>query len=119
MVGHRYDICAAVPANMLPGFGLTLSPLAGTSFINQTWVQELSSQPNKRAANDKKSVIGYFMNRFAAHGTAKWPVHSTTWFVVEMLTKLLTTPCQSYSGTPVPNIQRAYMPFIRDLVSDV
>ncbi|KAI4090289.1 MAG: hypothetical protein LQ344_004837 [Seirophora lacunosa] len=62
MVGHRYDICAAVPANMLPGFGLTLSPLAGTSFINQTWVQELSSQPNKRAANDKKSVIGYFMN---------------------------------------------------------
>ncbi|KAL9010000.1 MAG: hypothetical protein Q9173_005027 [Seirophora scorigena] len=45
------------------GFVLTLSPLAGTSFINQTWVQELSSQPNKRAANDKKSVIGYFMNR--------------------------------------------------------
>ncbi|KAL9017489.1 MAG: hypothetical protein Q9185_005202 [Variospora sp. 1 TL-2023] len=97
------------------GFVLTLSPLAGTSFVNQRWLQELRSYPSKGAAHDNKSVIGYLMNRYAVHGTAKWPVQSTTWFVVEMLTKLLTTPTQSYSGLPVPNIQRAYMPFIRDL----
>ncbi|KAL8665085.1 MAG: hypothetical protein Q9202_002485 [Teloschistes flavicans] len=97
------------------GFVLTLSPLAGIGMVDKRTLQDIQSRPGTRAARDDTSFIGSFMDRYAASGTAGWPVKSTLWFVVMLLTELLTTPRKNSSGIPVPSIQRAYIPTIRDL----
>ncbi|KAL9576842.1 MAG: hypothetical protein Q9212_006772 [Teloschistes hypoglaucus] len=98
------------------GFVLTLSPLAGIGMVDKRTLQEIQYRPGTRAARDDTSFIGSFMNRYAASGTAGWPTQSTLWFVVMLLTELLATPRKNSSGIPVPSIQRAYIPTIRDLI---
>lgn len=101
------------------GFVLTLSPLAGIGMVDKRTLQDIQSRPGTRAARDDTSFIGSFMDRYAASGTAGWPTKSTLWFVVMLLTELLATPRKNSSGIPVPSIQRAYIPTVRDLVSSI
>lgn len=104
---------------MFLGFVLTLSPLAGINYLDKSGLQEIQLRPGTRAARDKASFIAYFMEKYTESGTADWPIKSTVWFVVELLTQLLMTPRQIYSGTPVPNIPSAYTPSVRDMVRNV
>lgn len=101
------------------GFVLTLSPLAGVGMVDKRTLQEMQSRPGTRAARDDTSFLGSFMDKYAASGIAGWPTKSTLWFVVMLLTELLATPRKNSSGIPVPSIQRAYIPTIRDLVSSI
>ncbi|KAL9578827.1 MAG: hypothetical protein Q9203_006951, partial [Teloschistes exilis] len=98
------------------GFVLTLSPLAGVGMVDKRTLQEMQSRPGTRAARDDTSFLGSFMDKYAASGTAGWPTKSTLWFVVMLLTELLATPRKNSSGIPVPSMQRAYIPTIRDLI---
>ncbi|KAI4109394.1 MAG: hypothetical protein L6R37_000551 [Teloschistes peruensis] len=98
------------------GFVLTLSPLAGVGMVDKRTLQEMQSRPGTRAARDDTSFLGSFMDKYAASGIAGWPTKSTLWFVVMLLTELLATPRKNSSGIPVPSIQRAYIPTIRDLI---
>ncbi|KAL8635876.1 MAG: hypothetical protein Q9228_006677, partial [Teloschistes exilis] len=99
------------------GFVLTLSPLAGVGMVDKRTLREMQSRPGTRAARDDTSFLGSFMDKYAASGTAGWPTKSTLWFVVMLLTELLATPRKNSSGIPVPSMQRAYIPTIRDLKS--
>ncbi|KAL8898273.1 MAG: hypothetical protein Q9207_006790 [Kuettlingeria erythrocarpa] len=87
----------------------------GTAYLDRDRLQEIQLRPGTRAARDETSFLGYFMKNYAHSGTEHWPIKSTTWFVVEMLTQLLVTPHRSSSGTPVPDMQSAYTPSVRDL----
>ncbi|KAI4269764.1 MAG: hypothetical protein LQ337_007085 [Flavoplaca oasis] len=99
------------------GFVLTMSPLAGVNYLNKSNLQEIQSRPGTRAANDRPSFIRFFMQKYRQTGTAQWPIKSTEWFVVELLTQLLITPCHSSWSAPVPGIQNAYAPAVRELKS--
>ncbi|KAL9628878.1 MAG: hypothetical protein Q9204_005599 [Flavoplaca sp. TL-2023a] len=99
------------------GFVLTMSPLAGVNYLNRSNLQEIQSRPGTRAANDRPSFIRYFMQKYRQTGTTQWPIKSTEWFVVELLTQLLITPCHSSWSAPVPGIQNAYAPAVRELKS--
>ena len=101
---------------MILGFVLTLSPLAGKQLLDKAGLRQIQSRPGTRAALDESSFIGYFMAKYAQSGTKDWPVKSTTWFVVEVLTQLAITPFPFPSRTPVPSLQSAYTPIVRDLV---
>ncbi|KAL8875096.1 MAG: hypothetical protein Q9198_006499 [Flavoplaca austrocitrina] len=99
------------------GFVLTMSPLAGVNYLNKNNLQEIQSRPGTRAANDRPSFIRFFMQKYRQSGTTQWPIKSTEWFVVELLTQLLITPCHSSWSAPVPGIQNAYAPAVRELKS--
>ncbi|KAL8692000.1 MAG: hypothetical protein Q9218_002892 [Villophora microphyllina] len=105
------------------GYVLTMSPLAGTGIFDKYSLQNIGSRSGTRAANDNTSFIGHFMDKDtssgndSAGGTTGSPVKSTLWFVVAMLTDLLATPRKTSSGIPVPSIQRAYIPTVRDLIN--
>ncbi|KAL8670641.1 MAG: hypothetical protein Q9168_004835 [Polycauliona sp. 1 TL-2023] len=100
-----------------PGYVLTMSPLAGINYLNKTNMQDLQFRTGSRAANDHASFINSFMRRYRETGTALWPIKSTEWFVLELLTQLLVTPCQSRSSKSIPGIQNAYIPSARELRS--
>lgn len=103
-------------ANMPLGYVLTLSPIAGINYLDKSSLQNIQLRPGTRAALDPTSFIGNFAHRYSKFGSRDWPSKSTVCFVVEMLTQLLMTPDGLLSGTPVPNIQSAYIPSVRDLV---
>ncbi|KAL8979369.1 MAG: hypothetical protein Q9205_005279 [Flavoplaca limonia] len=102
---------------VLVRFVLTMSPLAGVNYLNKNNLQEIQSRPGTRAANDRPSFIRFFMQKYRQSGTTQWPIKSTEWFIVELLTQLLITPCHSSWSAPVPGIQNAYAPAVRELKS--
>ena len=93
-----------------------MSPTAGISFLDRTYLQEIRSRPSLRAENEQASFIGSFMRRYSTSGTETWPVKTPEWFIVDMLTQLLLTPHTPPTGRTVPEIQNAYLPLVRDLV---
>ena len=93
-----------------------MSPIAGISYLDRALLQDIHTRPGARAANDRASFIGHFIDQYSASGTDAWPAKSAEWFIVDMLTKLLETPRSLGTGRTIPGIQNAYLPLVRDLV---
>ena len=99
-----------------------MSPTAGVSFLERAALQNIQQKPGTRVADDMNSFLGNFIRKYSESGsspcgTQTWPVKSAEWFIVDMLTQLLITPHGSATGRTVPEIQNAYLPLVRDLVS--
>lgn len=91
-----------------------MSPLAGISLLDKTFLQEIQARSVTRAANDSASFIFLLANRHAKERQTY--TQSPELFVIEMLTELLSTPHGRYHRT-IPEVQEAYMPLTRELVS--
>ena len=94
-----------------------MSPTAGISFLDRAFLQEVRTRPGTRAANDEMSFIRSFMTKYHKAGTKSWPAKTSEWFIVNMLTQLQITPHSLPTGRTIPEIQNAYLPLVRDLVS--
>ena len=95
------------------GLVLTMSPISGISYLDRAALHNIQANPGTRAAKDKASFIRTFMDKYSSSGTADWPCKSPEYFIVDMLTELLPTPL---SLRTVPEIQKAYLPLVRELV---
>lgn len=115
VVSHRTEINEQV-THVHTGFVLTMSPLAGISFLDKTFLQEVEVRSVTRAANEPASFVSYFMDKIARLQGYRTIAQNTEDFVVAMFTELLRTPHGRYHGT-IPDIQEAYMPLTRELVS--
>ena len=94
-----------------------MSPTAGISFLDRIFLQEIQTRSSTRAVNEEAAFIGDYLNRCSKSGTRYWPAKTTEWFVIAMLTQLLVTPHSLHTGRTIPEIQNAYLPLVRDLVS--
>ena len=101
---------------MLPGFLLTTSPTVGLNYVETWFERDVEIPPHVRAAHPSLSVLEYFQRRWGIDGTASWPTQSMDWLVVSLITELETTPHNRHSRD-IPDVQNAYLPIVRDLVS--
>ena len=60
--------------------------------------------------------LNYLREAYASDGTKNWPSKTAEWFVVRLITKVLIVPHGLHSGSTIPNMQKAYLPLVRDLV---
>ena len=62
-------------------------------------------------------VIEFLREEYKVRGSQDWPSRSAAWLLVRLMTKLMCVPHGRHSGRTVPEIQKAYLPLVRDLVS--
>ena len=98
------------------GFILTMSPTAGISFPDISLPEVIQKPPNAGAEGESLNVLEYLRNAYHGTGTDTWPAKTAEWFVVRLITKVLVVPHGLHSGSTIPEIQKAYLPLVRDLV---
>ncbi len=93
-----------------------MSPTAGVSFLDITLPEEVQVPPHAKTESESVNVLEYLRNAYANTGTDTWPSKSVEWFLVRLITKVLVVPHGLHSGSTIPEIQKAYLPLVRDLV---
>lgn len=101
---------------MLPGVLLTTSPTAGLNYLGPWFEAGIEFPENVRIAHPELFVLAYFQRRWEVDGSASWPMQSMDWLVVSLIIELETTPHNGHSRD-TPDVQNAYLPIVRDLVS--
>ena len=101
---------------MMPGFLLTTSPTVGLNYLGPWFDLDVEIPPNLLAAHPALFVLAHFRRRWESDGTASWPMQSVDWLVVSLIIELETTPHNGHSRD-IPDVQNAYLPIVRDLVS--
>lgn len=101
---------------MLPGFLLTTSPTVGFNYLRPWFERDVLIPPNIRTAHPALFVLAKFQRQWEFDGTASWPMQSMDWLVVSLIIELETTPHNGHSQD-IPDVQNAYLPIVRDLVS--
>ena len=101
---------------MLPGFLLTTSPTVGLNYVGNWFERDVEIPPNVQYAQSYLSVLEHFQRRWGIDGTASWPMQPMDWLVVSLITELETTPNNRHARD-IPDVQNAYLPIVRDLVS--
>ncbi|KAL6714173.1 hypothetical protein ACLMJK_008667 [Lecanora helva] len=99
------------------GYVLTMSPTAGVSFLDRTFLQDIQILASTRAEKGTSSFLGHYMEKYKGSGTGTWPVKTPEWFIVDLLSRLSRTPHALFAGRAVPDIQNTYLPLLRDLQS--
>lgn len=94
-----------------------MSPTAGVSFLDIGLPQEAQIPPNADADLQSLSVLEYLREVYSDTGTDTWPSKTSEWFLVRLVTKILVVPHGLHSGSTIPEVQDAYLPLVRGLVS--
>ena len=79
---------------------------------------EWTGKPPSEATGAAEAYVVEFLRRtYEERGTMDWSSRTAGWLLVRLMTKLLCVPHGPHSGRTVPEIQQAYLPLVRDLVS--
>lgn len=92
-----------------------MSPTTGMSF-DIILREEVQVPPKAGAESESVNVLEYLRDAYAMNGTDTWPSKSVECFLVRLITKVLVVPHGLHSGSSVQEIQKAYLPLVRDLV---
>ena len=96
---------------------LTISPTAGVNFLDVGMSKWIQKPTHVGGFHDKDaSVIEFLRNAYKDSGTKHWPSQTAAWFLVRLITKVLVVPHSRHTGNTIPEIQKAYLPLVRDLV---
>lgn len=93
-----------------------MSPTAGVSFPSINITEELRVPPTTGAISESLHVLQYLREAYAKTGTDTWPSRFAEWFLIRLITKVLVVSHDLHSGGTTPEIQKAYLPLVRDLV---
>lgn len=99
------------------GFVLSMSPMTGINFLKLELSEDVQLAPSLRS-EQPLSVLEHLKKAFADEGTKMWPSKTAEWFAVRLITKVLVVP-HSHGDNTIPNIQKAYLPLVRDLVRKI
>lgn len=113
------QICYGDYFLILLGFLLTSSPTAGLNYVGKDFDTEIAIPPNARTMRPHYHALENIRRRWEIGGTTYWPLKSVHWLMVSLIIELEVTPHNHHSRKDVPDIQNAYLPVVRDLVSKV
>lgn len=107
---------------MLLGFLLTASPTVGINYLDTIVETYVGNSANAETARPVHlySALENIRRRWERDGTSSWPmktIDSTDFLMVLLIIQLEVTPHNPKEGN-VPEIQNAYLPIVRDLVSE-
>lgn len=102
---------------MYLGFLLTTSPTIGLNYSNIFFEAAIKIAPDDQTAHQDCSALENIRRRWDSDGTTSWPSMSVHWLMISLIIELEVTPHNDLSRN-VPDIQNAYLPIVRDLVSN-
>ena len=104
---------------ILSGFLLTTSPTVGFSYLDLDYKRyiDLPSNAQTQTMRQEYSALENIRERWNAHGTNSWEVKSVHWLMVLLIIELEVAPHSDHTWRKIPDIQNAYLPIVRDLVS--
>ena len=93
-----------------------MSPTAGVSFLDVRMSEWLQRSPHEGIKSGEASVIEYLRRVYDGDGCKKWPSRTAAWLSVRLITKVLVVPHGRHTVRTIAEIQKAYLPLVRDLV---
>ena len=105
--------CILIPI----GFLLTTSPAVGLNYLDKEFYENIEIPPNVHAVHSDYSALENIRRKWSVDGTTSWPMKSVHWLMVSLIIELEVTPHNDRTKKAVPDIQYAYLPIVRDLVS--
>ncbi len=102
---------------ILSGFLLTTSPTVGFNNLDLDYKRYIDLPPNAQTARPEYSALENIRERWKAHGTDLWGMTSVHWLMVLLIIELEVAPHGDHTWRKIPDIQNAYLPIVRDLVS--
>ncbi len=99
------------------GFLLTTSPAVDLDYLNIGFEVKSGIEPYVHAAHPGDSALENIQRKWRIDGTTSWPIKSVHWLMVSLIIELEVTPHNDRTKKKVPDIQNAYLPIVRDLVS--
>ena len=97
------------------GFLLTLSPMIGINYLDKNFSHYLKEPIESGFDNDDASAVGHCFQAFSTSGTSTWHRRSVEYFLVYLLSEVLTTPHPMRQGFNAPTLDSAYSSVIQDL----
>lgn len=100
-----------------------MSPMAGISFPDKEFQSALEVPPKPHLFEQHHHVLERFRSRWSSYGWENmglkhrgtaWEAKDAEWLLLNIITEIHCTP---YSSA-VPDIQKAYVPVVRTLVSE-
>ena len=104
---------------ILLGCLLTSSPTAGLNYVGKDFDMRIAIPPNARTTHPDYHALENIRRRWEIEGTTFWPLKSVHWLMISLIIELEVTPHNHHSRKDVPDIQSAYLPVVRDLVSNI
>lgn len=98
------------------GIILSMSSSASVYFLDVGMDQWIQKPPKEAMDAEEANVFEYLRQAYAKAGTKDWPFKTAEWFLVRLMTKVLVVPHGRHEGRTIPEIQKAYLPLLRDLV---
>lgn len=102
---------------ILLGFLLTTSPILGLNYVDTRFDEYIKLELVTQTAHRIYSALEEIRRRWEIQGTTHWPHKSVHWLMISLVIELEVTPHNHRSRKHVPDIQNAYLPVVRDLVS--
>ncbi len=99
------------------GFLLTTSPAVGLNYLDKAFYENIEIPPNVHAVHSDYSALENIRRKWSVDGTTSWPKKPVHWLMVSLIIELEVTPHNDRIKKKVPDIQNAYLPIVRDLVS--
>lgn len=102
---------------ILSGFLLTTSPTVGFNYLDLSYKTYIDLPPNAQTGHPEYFALENIRERWKAHGTNSWGMKSVHWLMVLLIIELEVAPHCDHTWRKIPDIQNAYLPIVRDLVS--
>lgn len=102
---------------MLLGFLLTTSPTVGLNYLDRYFARYVEVLSHAETVHQDHSALENIRRRWELDGTASWEIKSVHWLMVLLVIELEVAPHNHRLWKNVPDIQNAYLPIVRDLVS--
>lgn len=102
---------------IFPGFLLTASPTVGFNYLDLKYKRYIDLPSNAQTAHPQYSALENIRERWKSDGTNSWGMKSVHWLMVLLIIELEVAPHCDHTWRKIPDIQNAYLPIVRDLVS--
>ena len=109
-------------SNLCVGLLLTYSSAAGLSYLNRSFKSQITVPPNSSGVHPVFDVINNLRYQWISDleegkpGETAAEEEPVLWLMLSLIIELMITPNNHWSKD-VPDIQHAYLPIVRDLVS--
>ena len=108
-----------VLTDSLPGYLLSMSPTTSVSFLDlrmSHWIRKPPHESTNSKEAEDAYVVEFLRQSYKKSGSVDWPSAAANWLFVRILTKCIAVPHGHHSGRTIPEVQKAYIPLVRELV---
>lgn len=103
----------------ISGHLLTLSPMTGIDYLDKNFPQALAQSPRDRPYDDDHYILDHILQHWLYHpmDTSDPSYKTADRLLLDIFARLQSSPTNQRAGGNMPDIQNAYIPVVRALVS--